>query len=51
VEELEDEEGFDLGRGGEEKEQGAMVQAEDERGWVGVGQVDETRPRRRVFEV
>ena len=50
VDELENEEGLDLGGGCDEKEKVPMCKAEDEGGRVRVGEVDEVRSRRGMFE-
>jgi hypothetical protein len=51
VQELEDQEWFDLGRGRQEEEEVRMAETENERRWVGVGQVDEVRAGGGVVEV
>lgn len=51
VQELEDQQGLNLGgRGGDEQQVG-VGEAEDERGRARVGQVYQVRSRRRVLEV
>lgn len=51
MQELEDEQGLDLGRRSGDEEQVGVGEAEDERGRAGVGQIDQARARRRMLEI